>query len=203
MCTCREGLSRSSVLRWHSEGSVTVMCLLVRTSERLKGVIVRALVITYVLEIFFFFYAVYVWAMWVSRPGHSAVRVMGCKALFGRNKGILKQRRQGKRRCKDRSQRLVTHSIAFSTDISSPYDVSQFLGWSSWLSAWSHAAEQRQVQPSVLPALWWCVSVGLLSSTRTRQCFAELLGRMQSTNLCRGAKTSLGSIFFTQPKGVR
>lgn len=103
------------------------MCLLVRTIEGQKGVIARTLVITYVLEIFFLS-AVYVLAMWVSQPGYSAVRVMGCKASFGRNKGVLKQGMQGKRRCKGRSQWLVTLSIAFSTAVSSPYDVPQFLG---------------------------------------------------------------------------
>ena len=103
------------------------MCLLVRTIEGPKGLIARGLMITHVLERFFLS-AIYVWAMWVSQPGHSAVRVMGCKASFGRNKGVLKQGMQGKRRCKNRSQCLETLSITFSTDVSSPYDVPQFLG---------------------------------------------------------------------------
>lgn len=79
-------------------------------------------------EIMFFEVLIYVLGTWVSQPGLSAVMVIGCKASFGRNKRALKQGMQGKRRCKDRSWWFVTLSIAFSTDVSSPYDVPQFLG---------------------------------------------------------------------------
>jgi len=75
------------------------MCLLVRTSEGQKGVIARALMITHVREVFLSAVCV----GHVARPGRSVVGVMGCKASFGRNKGVLKQEMQGKRRCKDRS----------------------------------------------------------------------------------------------------
>lgn len=99
------------------------MCLLVRTSEGPKAVIAGALMTTRVPEIIFLS-AIYVWAM--SQPAWPLCsHVCGCKASFGRNKGVLIQ---GERRCKDRAWWLVTLSIAFSTDVSSPYDVPQFLG---------------------------------------------------------------------------